>query len=195
MVRFTIFIFVLLFAVICTGCILTGQKVIWSENLAIQASSKDEKMNDDNMYTAGETFPLISEKKDKKSVEEADKYTHATLNWIQTQKIEKIVIKADEGQLEFFEALYKDDDGNWKSIRNVRDNLKTAYSINMVGRPIMTKAVRLKIPRRWDSRRVGGQKRRARGETGAPQGTSRKIREIEVYHSISPGPEVLSAEE
>ncbi|MBB17638.1 hypothetical protein CMK22_20415 [Candidatus Poribacteria bacterium] len=195
MARFTIFIFVLLFAVICTGCILTGQKVIWSENLAIQASSKDEKMNDDNMYTAGETFPLISEKKDKKSVEEADKYTHATLNWIQTQKIEKIVIKADEGQLEFFEALYKDDDGNWKSIRNVRDNLKTAYSINMVGRPIMTKAVRLKIPRRWDSRRVGGQKRRARGETGAPQGTSRKIREIEVYHSISPGPEVLSAEE
>ena len=195
MARFTIFIFVLLFAVICTGCILTGQKVIWSENLAIQASSKDEKMNDDNMYTAGETFPLISEKKDKKSVEEADKYTHATLNWIQTQKIEKIVIKADEGQLEFFEALYKDDDGNWKSIRNVRDNLKTAYSINMVGRPIMTKAVRLKIPRRWDSRRVGGQKRRARGETGAPQGTSRKIREIEVYHSISPGPEVSSAEE
>ena len=195
MARFTIFIFVLLFAVICTGCILTGQKVIWSENLAIQASSKDEKMNDDNMYTAGETFPLISEKKDKKSVEEADKYTHATLNWIQTQKIEKIVIKADEGQLEFFEALYKDDDGNWKSIRNVRDNLKTAYSINMVGRPIMTKAVRLKIPRRWDSRRIGGQKRRARGETGAPQGTSRKIREIEVYHSISPGPEVLSAEE
>ena len=195
MARFTIFIFVLLFAVICTGCILTGQKVIWSENLAIQASSKDEKMNDDNMYTAGETFPLIQEKKDKKSVEEADKYTHATLNWIQTQKIEKIVIKADEGQLEFFEALYKDDDGNWKSIRNVRDNLKTAYSINMVGRPIMTKAVRLKIPRRWDSRRVGGQKRRARGETGAPQGTSRKIREIEVYHSISPGPEVLSAEE
>ena len=195
MARFRIFIVVLLFAVICTGCILTGQKVIWSENLAIQASSKDEKMNDDNMYTAGETFPLISEKKDKKSVEEADKYTHATLNWIQTQKIEKIVIKADEGQLEFFEALYKDDDGNWKSIRNVRDNLKTAYSINMVGRPIMTKAVRLKIPRRWDSRRVGGQKRRARGETGAPQGTSRKIREIEVYHSISPGPEVLSAEE
>ena len=195
MARFTIFIFVLLFAVICTGCILTGQKVIWSENLAIQASSKDEKMNDDNMYTAGETFPLISEKKDKKSVEEADKYTHATLNWIQTQKIEKIVIKADEGQLEFFEALYKDDDGNWKSIRNVRDNLKTAYSINMVGRPIMTKAVRLKIPRRWVSRRVGGQKRRARGETGTPQGTSRKIREIEVYHSISPGPEVLSAEE
>ena len=195
MVRFTIFIFVLLFAVICTGCILTGQKVIWSENLAIQASSKDEKMNDDNMYTAGETFPLISEKKDKKSVEEADKYTHATLNWIQTQKIEKIVIKADEGQLEFFEALYKDDDGNWKSIRNVRDNLKTAYSINMVGRPIMTKAVRLKIPRRWDSRRVGGQKRRARGETGAPQGTSRKIREIEVYHSITLEPEVPSTEE
>ena len=195
MVRFTIFIFVLLFAVICTGCILTGQKVIWSENLAIQASSKDEKMNDDNMYTAGETFPLISEKKDKKSVEEADKYTHATLNWIQTQKIEKIVIKADEGQLEFFEALYKDDDGNWKSIRNVRDNLKTAYSINMVGRPIMTKAVRLKIPRRWDSRRVGGQKRRARGETGAPQGTSRKIREIEVYHSITLEPGVSSTEE
>ena len=195
MARFTIFIFVLLFAVICTGCILTGQKVIWSENLAIQASSKDEKMNDDNMYTAGETFPLISEKKDKKSVEEADKYTHATLNWIQTQKIEKIVIKADEGQLEFFEALYKDDDGNWKSIRNVRDNLKTAYSINMVGRPIMTKAVRLKIPRRWDSRRIGGQKRSTRGETGSPQGTSRKIREIEVYHSISPGPEVSSAEE
>ena len=195
MARFTIFIFVLLFAVICTGCILTGQKVIWSENLAIQASSKDEKMNDDNMYTAGETFPLISEKKDKKSVEEADKYTHATLNWIQTQKIEKIVIKADEGQLEFFEALYKDDDGNWKSIRNVRDNLKTAYSINMVGRPIMTKAGRLKIPRRWDSRRIGGQKRSTRGETGSPQGTSRKIREIEVYHSISPGPEVSSAEE
>ena len=195
MTRFTLSIFVLLFAVICTGCILMGPKVIWSDNLAIQASSKDEKMHDDNMYTEGETSPLISERKDKKAVEEADKYTHATLSWIQTQKVEKIVIKSDEGQLEFFEALYKDDEGNWESLRNVRDNLKTTYSINMLGRPIMTTAIRLKIPRRWDSRRVGGQKRSARGETGAPQGTSRKIREIEVYHSIALEPEVPSTEE
>ncbi|MEC9258469.1 MAG: hypothetical protein VX541_08250 [Candidatus Poribacteria bacterium] len=195
MTRFTLSIFVLLFAVICTGCILMGPKVIWSDNLAIQASSKDEKMHDDNMYTDGETSPLISERKDKKAVEEADKYTHATLSWIQTQKVEKIVIKSDEGQLEFFEALYKDGEGNWKSLRNVRDNLKTTYRINMLGRPIMTTAIRLKIPRRWDSRRVGGQKRRARGETGAPQGTSRKIREIEVYHSIALEPEVPSTEE
>ena len=195
MTRFTLSIFVLLFAVICTGCILMGPKVIWSDNLAIQASSKDEKMHDDNMYTEGETSPLISERKDKKAVEEADKYTHATLSWIQTQIVEKIVIKSDEGQLEFFEALYKDDEGNWESLRNVRDNLKTTYSINMLGRPIMTTAIRLKIPRRWDSRRVGGQKRRARGETGAPQGTSRKIREIEVYHSIALEPEVPSTEE
>jgi hypothetical protein len=195
MTRFTLSIFVLLFAVICTGCILMGPKVIWSDNLAIQASSKDEKMHDDNMYTEGETSPLISERKDKKAVEEADKYTHATLSWIQTQKVEKIVIKSDEGQLEFFEALYKDDEGNWESLRNVRDNLKTTYRINMLGRPIMTTAIRLKIPRRWDSRRVGGQKRRARGETGAPQGTSRKIREIEVYHSITLEPEVPSTKE
>ena len=195
MTRLTLSIFVLLFAVICTGCILMGPKVIWSDNLAIQASSKDEKMHDDNMYTEGETSPLISERKDKKAVEEADKYTHATLSWIQTQKVEKIVIKSDEGQLEFFEALYKDDEGNWESLRNVRDNLKTTYRINMLGRPIMTTAIRLKIPRRWDSRRVGGQKRRARGETGAPQGTSRKIREIEVYHSIAFEPEVPSTEE
>ena len=195
MTRFTLSIFVLLFAVICTGCILMGPKVIWSDNLAIQASSKDEKMHDDNMYTEGETSPLISERKDKKAVEEADKYTPATLSWIQTQKVEKIVIKSDEGQLEFFEALYKDDEGNWESLRNVRDNLKTTYRINMLGRPIMTTAIRLKIPRRWDSRRVGGQKRRARGETGAPQGTSRKIREIEVYHSITLEPEVPSTKE
>ena len=195
MTRFTLSIFVLLFAVICTGCILMGPKVIWSDNLAIQASSKDEKMHDDNMYTEGETSPLISERMDKKAVEEADKYTHATLSWIQTQKVEKNVIKSDEGQLEFFEALYKDDEGNWESLRNVRDNLKTTYSINMLGRPIMTTAIRLKIPRRWDSRRVGGQKRRARGETGAPQGTSRKIREIEVYHSITLEPEVPSTKE
>ncbi|SVB22132.1 uncharacterized protein METZ01_LOCUS174986, partial [marine metagenome] len=72
MTRFTLSIFVLLFAVICTGCILMGPKVIWSDNLAIQASSKDEKMHDDNMYTDGETSPLISERKDKKAVEEAD---------------------------------------------------------------------------------------------------------------------------
>ncbi|HIB90868.1 TPA: hypothetical protein EYO57_27370 [Candidatus Poribacteria bacterium] len=195
MTRFTLSIFILLFAVIYAGCIFTGPKVIWSENLAIQANSKDVKMHDDNIYTAGESSPLISDRKDKNSVEEADKYTHATLSWVQTQKIEKIVIKSDEGQLEFFEALYADDEGNWKSLRSVRDNLKTAYSINMLGKPIMTKAIRLKIPRRWDSRRVGGQKRRTRGETGAPQGTSKKIREIEVYHSIAPEPEMPSTEE
>ena len=58
MTRFTLSIFILLCAVIYAGCIFTGPKVIWSENLAIQANSKDGKMHDDNIYTAGEKYIL-----------------------------------------------------------------------------------------------------------------------------------------
>ena len=55
--------------------------------------------------------------------------------------------------------------------------------------PIVTTKFRLKVPRRWDSRRVGGQKRSTRGETGAPSMQEyKKIQEIELYYALPPDP-------
>ena len=52
-------------------------------------------------------------------------------------------------------------------------------------KPIVTTKFRLKVPRRWDSRRVGGQKRSTRGETGAPSMQEyKKIQEIELYYAL-----------
>ena len=167
------------------GC--SSATVQWDKNLAIYASSKDSKFHDDNLYTAGETAPLISEAKDQKSVEEADAYTQATLEWGKPQQIQGIIVKAEPGQLEFFEIQYQDDEGNWQTIRRVSDHYREDLK-HAMREPVYTRKLRLKVPRVWESRRVGGQKRRTRGEGGAPPASYKKIREIEVY------PPLLAAE-
>ena len=49
------------------------------------------------------------------------------------------------------------------------------------------------MPRRWDSRHVGGQSRYKRSETGAPTAAEfRKIQEIELYYALPTSDAALS---
>ena len=175
------------------GCLsMGGSSVTWSENIAIFAHSRDSKLNDDNINTVGETQPLIEEAGDAASIQESDRYTQAMLEWGKPQKIQRVIIKADVGDLEFFEVQYRTAEGEWKTITAVKNNLKPEYKFTL-SNPISTRQLRLKVPRQWDSRRVGGQKRATRGETGAPTGSYKKIREIEVYHALPPAEPAESA--
>ncbi|MXV77736.1 hypothetical protein F4X73_18815 [Candidatus Poribacteria bacterium] len=168
-----------------SGCILASTPSLnWSENVALVAASSDSRLNDDNMYTQGETSTIREDARDIASQEESDNFTEALLNWNIPQTIQQIVIKAKEGQLEFFEIQYMDDEGEWVTVKEVRDNMRSVYKYTL-GKPIVTKKFRLKVPRRWDSRHVGGQSRSRRGETGAPaMAEFRKIQEIELFYAL-----------
>lgn len=183
--------FVFLAYALCTmGCVLSGPKYNWSENIALVASSGREGskslesgMHDDNINTYAETSPLIPETRDQKAVEAADKFSQATLRWIKPQTIQKIVVTCDQYELEFFNILYKDKDGEWQLLKEVKNNVSKAYKYTHP-EPITTTHLQIRVPNRWDSRRVGGQKRRTVGEGGAPTITYKKIREIEVYYAL-----------
>lgn len=172
-----------------SGCILSSNPGYnWSENIAIQATSRDTKFHDDNIHTQGETGPILEDEKDEASQMESDKYTEAVLQWRKPQTIQQVVVKAQEGQLEFFSVQYMNEEGKWETVKEVRDNLREIYRFTL-REPIVTTKFRLKVPRRWDSRRVGGQKRSTRGETGAPTAAEyKKIQEIELYYALPPDP-------
>lgn len=166
------------------GCMgSTSSNVKWSEDIAVYAESKDPKLNDHNIYSAGETSPLLSEAMDEASQQEADKYTQATLEWGQPQTIQRVIVKADPGELEFFEVQYQDEAGDWQTLREVKNHIKDEYKLDL-REPIQTRKLRLKVPKEWDSRRMTGQKRRTRGEGGAPVAAFKKIRDIEVYYAL-----------
>jgi hypothetical protein len=119
---------------------------------------------------------------------ESDKYTEVVLKWRQPQTIQQVVVKAEPGQLEFFAAQYMNEEEKWITVKEVRDNIRPVYRFTL-NNPIVTTQFRLKVPRRWDSRRVGGQKRSTRGETGAPTAQEYKeIQEIELYYALPPDP-------
>ena len=184
--------FVLLMMALCvvtglSGCILASNPDYnWSKNIALDATSEDTKYHDDNMYSVGETGPILEDEKDEASQRESDNYTEAVLKWRQPQTIQQVVVKAEPGQMEFFAAQYMDEDGKWITMKDVRDNMRPIYRFTLRD-PIMTTKFRLKVPRRSDSRRVGGQKRSTRGETGAPSaGEYKKIQEIELYYALPP---------
>ena len=168
-----------------SGCsIFPPPSLNWGKNIAITASGTDPKFHDDNIYTEGETSSILEDEKSRASQEEADKFTEAILSWNIPQTIQHIVIKAQEGQLEFFHIQYMDEDDNWVTVEDVSENMRPIYKYTL-GEPIVTRKFRLKVPRRWDSRRVGGPSRYKRSETGAPTGAEyRKIQEIELYHAI-----------
>ena len=108
------------------------------------------------------------------------------------QTIQQVIVKAKVGELEFFEIQYQDESEEWITIKKVSDNLRPAYKFTM-REPIMITKFRLKVPRRWESRRVTGQKRSQRSETGAPTTAEhRKIQEIELYYAL-PTPETDTA--
>jgi len=181
--RLLTFVVAMLCLVCFVGCLSTGPKIQWSRNIAVFAASKDAKLNDDNIYSVGETSPLIESARDVASQEEADKYTQAVLEWGKPQQIQKIVIKADVGALEVFDIQYRNEEGKWETLRSVKDHIKEVYKYQRK-EPIITRELRLKVPRQWDSRLIRGQKRSTRTETGAPSGSFKKIREIEVYYAL-----------
>lgn len=187
--RFGLFAIILCVVVGMSGCILASNPAInRSKNIALDATSEDTKFHDDNIHTRGETGPILEDEKDEASQRESDNYTEAVLKWRQPQTIQQVVVKAEPGQLEFFAVQYGNEDGEWVTVKEVRDNMRPIYTFTL-NKPIVTTKFRLKVPRRWDSRRVGGQKRSTRGETGAPSAQEyKKIQEIELYYALPPDP-------
>lgn len=186
--RFGLLRLVILFSLVSLlGCMKGGgAKVQWSENIAVYASSHDTKLHDDNIHSEGETARLISDAQDEASQLEADKYNQATLEWGKSQPIQRVIIKADPGQLEFFEIQYLDEEGKWHTIKDVQNHVKDVYKLDL-GEPVYTRKLRLKVPNKWDSRSMTGAKRRTRGEGGSEVVVFKKIREIEVYYALKPG--------
>lgn len=183
--RFGLFVIILCCILGSSGCILASTPSLnWSKNIAIMAASEDSKYHDDNLYTEGETGSILEDERSLASQEEADNFTEAVLSWNIPQTIQLIVIKAKEGQLEFFSIQYMNEEGKWVTLKEVRDNMRPVYKFTL-REPILTKKFRLKVPRRWDSRRVGGQSRSRRTGTGAPSAAEyRKIQEIELYYAL-----------
>ena len=187
--RFGLLILTLCVVVGMSGCILASNPALnLSKNIALDAASEDTKYHDDNIYSVGETGPILEDGKDEASQMESDKYTEAVLKWRQPQTIQQVVVKAEPGQLEFFAVQYMNDEEEWITMKEVRDNMRPVYRFTLKN-PIVTTKFRLKVPRRWDSRRVGGAKRSTRGETGAPTAQEyKKIQEIEIYYVLPPDP-------
>lgn len=185
--RFVLFAILLCAVIGMSGCILaSGPSLNWSENIAITATSQDTKFHDDNIHTQGETGPILSAEKDEASQLESDKFTEALLEWRKPQTIQQVVVKAQEGELEFFAIQYMNEKGEWVTVKDVRDNLRPIYKFTLQ-KPVMTTKFRLKVPRQWESRRVGGQKRSRRSESGAPSASEyKKIQEIEIYYALPP---------
>lgn len=180
-------LFVIFFCLILglSGCFLSSTPSLnWSENIAITAASTDPKLNDDNIYTEGYTSVLDIKKIDKILEEESENFTEAVLIWNVPQTIQQVVIKAKEGDLEFFAIQYMDEEEKWITVTEVRNHIRPVYKLTL-REPIVTTKFRLKVPRRWESRYVGGQRRSKRSETGAPTTTDfKKIQEIELYYAL-----------
>ena len=181
------FTLVIIVSALLASCVSTGPKVQWSKNLAIEATSRDpnSRFHDDNLYTEGETGPIIEDEKDKASQLEADKNSEAVLEWLNPQKIQRVVIKADIVEMEYFKIQYLDEQGEWQVLRDVKNHIREKYDTRFK-EPVMSRKLRLLVPRAWESRRVGGGKRTKRSDGGAPVLTYRKIREIEVYYALPP---------
>ena len=192
--RFGLLIIALCGLVVLSGCILSANPALnLSKNIALDATSEDSRFHDDNLHTRGETGPILEDEKDEASQMESDKFTEAVLKWRQPQTIQQVVVRAEEGQMEFFSVQYMNDAEEWVTIKEVRDNLRPVYKFTLRD-PIVTTKFRLKVPRRWDSRRVTGQKRSTRGETGAPSAQEyKKIQEIEIYYALPPDPAEAAA--
>jgi hypothetical protein len=193
--RFGLLAITLCGLIMLSGCILSSNPSFkLSKNIALDATSEDSRFHDDNMHTRGETGPILEDEKDQASQMESDKYTEAVLKWRQPQTIQQVVVKAEEGQMEFFAVQYMNEAEEWVTVKEVKDNIRTVYKFTL-GDPIVTTKLRLKVPRRWDSRRITGAKRSTRGETGAPSAQEyKKIQEIEIYYALPPDPMEATAE-
>ena len=81
-----------------SGCVLASNPSFnRSKNIALDATSEDTKYHDDNMYSVGETGPILEDEKDEASQQESDDYTEAVLKWRQPQTIQQVIVKAEPG--------------------------------------------------------------------------------------------------
>ena len=128
---------VILCSVSFLGCLsIGGSSVTWSENIAVFAGSKDSKLNDDNIHSVGETQPLIAEAGDKASIQESDRYTQALLEWGKPQKIQRVIIKAAVGDLEFFDVQYRNAEGEWKTIKELKTTSEPNINLHCLIRSV-----------------------------------------------------------
>ena len=187
--RFVVLTVVILGLVSTLGCLgASGPPIQWSRNIAPFAECQDPKLNDDNTFSVGETSRLIIEKQTrltKEDQEEEENFTQATLTWAKPQPVQRIVVVADKGKLEFFEVQVVDESGAWKTIRSVKNHFQDQYKLQLP-EPVHTQRLRLKVPKKWESRRVGGQKRRTRGDGGAEVNIFKPIRDIQVFYALPP---------
>ena len=187
--RFVVLTVVILGLASTLGCLgPSGPPIQWSRNIAPFAECQDPKLNDDNTFSVGETSRLIIQKQTrltKEDQEEEENFTQATLRWAKPQPVQRIVVIADKGELEFFEVQIGDEEGNWETIRSVKNHFQDQYKLQLP-EPIHTQRLRLKVPKKWESRRVGGQKRRTRGDGGAEVNIFKPIRDIQVFYALPP---------
>lgn len=158
----------------------------WSQNFALEefgAKATDPRMNDGNVNTFAMTVYYQAESRAKAAQEASDKYTEATVTLPKAREINRILV-IGEG-LEKFE-VEAHSDGGWKVIKAIKNNKKNEYAFNTT---ITADAVRVKIPREYESREIGGQ-RRGRARMGGAQATTgvigqKKIYEIQLYAKAS----------
>ena len=187
--RFVVLTVLMLGLVSMLGCLgPSGPPIQWSRNIAPFAECQDPKLNDDNIHSVGETSRLIIERTTRLSradQEEEENFTQATLRWAKPQPIQRIIVIADKGKLEFFKVQVTDESGEWKTIRDVQNHFRDQYKLQLP-EPIHAERLRLKVPKKWESRRLGGQKRSTRGEGGAEVDIFKQIRDIQVFHALPP---------
>lgn len=187
--RFVVLTVLMLGLVSMLGCLgPSGPPIQWSRNIAPFAECQDPKLNDDNIHSVGETSRLIIERTTRLSradQEEEENFTQATLRWAKPQPIQRIVVIADKGKLEFFKVQVTDESGEWKTIRDVQNHFRDQYKLQLP-EPIHAERLRLKVPKKWESRRLGGQKRSTRGEGGAEVDIFKQIRDIQVFYALPP---------
>ena len=187
--RFVVLTVLMLGLVSMLGCLgPSGPPIQWSRNIAPFAECQDPKLNDDNIHSVGETSRLIIERTTRLSLadqEEEENFTQATLRWAKPQPIQRIVVIADKGKLEFFKVQVTDESGEWKTIRDVQNHFRDQYTLQLP-EPIHAERLRLKVPKKWESRRLGGQKRSTRGEGGSEVDIFKSIRDIQVFHALPP---------
>ena len=187
--RFVVLTVLMLGLVSMLGCLgPSGPPIQWSRNIAPFAECQDPKLNDDNIHSVGETSRLIIERTTRLSragQEEEENFTQATLRWAKPQPIQRIVVIADKGKLEFFKVQVTDESGEWKTIRDVQNHFRDQYKLQLP-EPIHAERLRLKVPKKWESRRLGGQKRSTRGEGGSEVDIFKQIRDIQVFYALPP---------
>ena len=187
--RFVVLTVLMLGLVSMLGCLgPSGPPIQWSRNIAPFAECQDPKLNDDNIHSVGETSRLIIERTTRLSradQEEEENFTQATLRWAKPQPIQRIVVIADKGKLEFFKVQVTDESGEWKTIRDVQNHFRDQYKLQLP-EPIHTERLRLKVPKKWESRRLGGQKRSTRGEGGSEVDIFKSVRDIQVFYALPP---------